>query len=125
MLARFAGEGAKALAKIKLPAPRVKGAKLDAADTAAELADKRAALDAELETVAREAREAEATKVARDAAMTRYDEVFGGTAGALSALLRVAGDRELAARVRPSLRRPGQTDAEADPGAEPAPAPAP
>ena len=42
----------------------------------------------------------------------------------LSALLTIGGEKELAQRVRPSSRRPGQVE-ETEPTPEPAPVPAP
>jgi len=50
----------------------------------------------------------------------RFGLVFARVAGTLSGLLLLSGQADLAARVRPSSRRPGQTAQEA--GDEPAPA---
>jgi hypothetical protein len=56
--------------------------------------------------VAREVREAQTTQAAKNGAMEGYDALFGGVAGLLSHLLLVAGERELAAKVKPSGRKP-------------------
>jgi hypothetical protein len=61
------------------------------------------------ELVEREAREAEATLVAKNAALAEYDATFSSVATVVSGLLRMGGSAELAARVRPSPRRPGRT----------------
>ncbi len=121
VLSRFAGEVATALGRVKLPAPRIKGAKLDLSETAGELRELRAGLDAELKGVAREVREAQATLDTRNQAIAAYDEAFGGGATTLTGLLRMAGKAELAARVRPSSRRPGQTASETEEGTPQAP----
>lgn len=78
--------------------------------------------------VDREAREAEATLIARNDAMQAYDQAFSRGAAAVASLFRLAGMDEHARRVRPSTRRPGQVaefvDAEgALPDAEPDAAP--
>jgi hypothetical protein len=39
----------------------------------------------------------------------KYDAAFSSTANIVSALLQIAGEKELAGRVRPSGRRAGQT----------------
>ncbi|MEM9463383.1 MAG: hypothetical protein AAGF11_55085 [Myxococcota bacterium] len=67
------------------------------------------ALSSALADVAREVREAEATLVAKNRALDEYDRTFGDVATLVSALLRIGGEVELAARVKPSTRRPGQT----------------
>ncbi|MBK8256402.1 MAG: hypothetical protein IPK82_27505 [Polyangiaceae bacterium] len=127
MLSRFSGEVIDALGKVKLPAPRIKGAKLDLGEIASNLNEKRAKLDQHLKAVQREVREAQATLEGKNEAMAAYDEVFAGVASVLSGLLRLAGRRELAAKVRPSTRRPGVTEdstgESADNAANPAPAP--
>ncbi len=68
-------------------------------------------LEASLDVVAREAREAEATQAQKDKAVTAYDRTFSLSAGLLEVLLRFAGEGGLADKVRPSARRPGTTAA--------------
>lgn len=109
VLSRFAGEVAAALATTALPAPRIAGAQIDTAATAAEILALKAALDTSLKDVAREVREAQVTLDAKNRGMADYDVAFAGWATAFSGLLRAAGKPELAAKVRPSSRRPGQT----------------
>lgn len=113
VLARFAGEVADRLERTTFPAPRIKGAKLDPADLADSLRTKRAALDKTFKAVQREVREAQATLTTRDKAMSAYDTCFSSVAATLNGLLRQSGHHDLAAKVRPSIRRPGQTAAEA------------
>jgi hypothetical protein len=119
VLSRFAGEGATQLARIKLPAPRIKGATLDIAETVSALQEHRAALDAQLKGVARELREAQATLDAKNQAMAAHDELFSSAATILTGLLRLSGKAELATKVRPSARRPGQTATDAEDSALP------
>ena len=116
VLSRFAGEVIRKLRDATPPPARVAGASLDLARAATELGDLTGALDEQLKHVQLEARQAQATVVAKASAMAAYDATFTGVAGTLSGLLRLAGERELAARVRPSGRRPGQTaEAAGDP----------
>ena len=109
VLSRFAGEVASLFEKVKLPTPRLPGVKLDTAGLAQELRGLRAALDQRIEAVAREVREAQVTLEAKNRAIAAYDRVFGSVATVLSGLLELGGHAELAAKVRPSSRRPGQT----------------
>lgn len=103
---------------------RLKGATFSGKAVADELEALMADVQSALDDVAREAREGEATLVKKRAAMSAFDTAFSGTASLLSALLTVAGTKELASRVRPSARRPGQAEgAEEDTGDEPKPAP--
>lgn len=119
VLARFSRAVEKNLTEIPLPASRVKGATLNAADVKATLSGLREALETRIEAVTREVREAQTTQSAKRQSMDTYDGMFGGVAGVLSHLLLVAGDRDLAAQVKPSARRPGQTAAQADEKPEP------
>jgi len=95
----------------------------DLAGAAAEIKALRKKLEGAIKDVAREVREAQATLDAKSTAMAAYDEAFGGVAAVLMGLLRLSGKPDLAAKVRPSPRRPGQTAADA--GDDPPPAPAP
>ncbi|MBK8256900.1 MAG: hypothetical protein IPK82_30035 [Polyangiaceae bacterium] len=113
VLSRFAGEVVDNLQKNKLPPPRIKGAKLDVAEVAASLSEKRDLLDKHLKSVQREVREAQKTLTDRNNAVAAHDAMFSGIATALSGLLLIAGKPELAARVKPSTRRPGETAEEA------------
>ncbi|MDB4931302.1 MAG: hypothetical protein JWM10_3786 [Myxococcaceae bacterium] len=101
-------------AKAKLPAPRRKAVRVDRKALGDELAAGLPALTAALKDVDRERREADATLAAKGKAMEGYDAAFRRGAGALTAMFRAAGLDDLAAKVRPSGRRPGQT-AEGEP----------
>jgi hypothetical protein len=106
------------LPKLRDRAPVVPGLRFDPAPYEAALPPAVAALRASLDDVRREAREAETTYTAKQRALATYDERFGAAASALTGLFHLAGEHELAARVRPSVRRPGRTQADAD-GEEP------
>ena len=108
-LMRHAEGVVEALKTAKLPKSRVRGATFHAKEWAERLTETAKALASALQDVAREAREAEATLVAKNRALAEHDRVFGDMATLVSALLRVGGEDELAARVRPSPKRPGQT----------------
>lgn len=100
------------LAEVLARYPGRRGLTLDAAELRAEVAAPRAALDAALAAVAREAREADATLAAKAAALADHDARFSTVAGLVAGLLTLAGRPELAARVRPSTRKAGRTEAE-------------
>lgn len=87
---------------------------IDPEQLVAPLREPTEALATALMAVERERREAEATLIARDAAMDAHDAAFGRGAAALAGLFRLAGMDAHAARVRPSRRRPGQVEALVD-----------
>ena len=64
-------------------------------------------------TQIKEVREAQATLDEKNRTLGSYDELFGCGATTLTGLLRMAGKAELAAKVKPSTRRPGQTASDA------------
>ncbi|WP_437928234.1 hypothetical protein WMF37_03010 [Sorangium sp. So ce291] len=113
-LERFAGEVTRALSK-ELPRPRRKGVRWDADDAVLRIERLRDALLSHLKDVAREAREAKATRMAKSTAIALYDERFGRVATFLGGVFRLAGHTDLANQVRPSSRRSGQTEVDATP----------
>lgn len=114
-LARFAQGVLEKLGKSALPKSRVAGARFDAAEAATELRALHAELERALQGVDLEAREAEATLVRKQAALDDYDARFTAVATVLEGLYRLAGLTELAGRLRPSVRRAGQTAIEEEP----------
>jgi len=116
VLERFAGEVISGIQAKPLPKPRYKGVKWDPTETIAKIETLRTDLQSHLADVAREVREAEATLRAKVDAIVAYDERFSGVATFLVGLFRLAGETALAERVRPSSRRPGQTEADASGG---------
>jgi hypothetical protein len=113
VLARFSQTVENNLEGVKLPSSRIKGAKLDKTDTVGTLSALRQTLEQRLQAVAREVREAQATQATKDRAMDGFDGFFAASATVVSGVLRLVGMPELAARLRPSGRRPGQTAAQA------------
>ena len=114
VLGRHAEGVVQALRTTPLPESRVRGATFHAEEWADRLTEHTDALSSALADVAREAREAEGTLVAKNRALAEHDQVFSDVASLVSAVLRMGGQPELAARVRPSSRRPGQTHAIAE-----------
>jgi len=94
---------------VKLPAPRRRGLSLDRLAFAEELAAELPPLERALAAVAREAREAEATLRHKRTAMESNDRAFSRGAAFLSATFSLGGLDDLAARLKPSARHPGET----------------
>ncbi|AKF06630.1 hypothetical protein [Sandaracinus amylolyticus] len=94
-------------ADVVLPAPESDAIALDRRRLAARLREPLDALGAALADVTREEKEADATQLAKNAAMDAHDHGFPRLAGLLAALARAAGLDDLAARMRPSGRRAG------------------
>lgn len=91
------------------PAPKLPSMKFVHAEWRALLEAPVAALGEALDAVALDRRENELTLTEKHRAIAAYDAAFRGTATALAGLFTAAGRDDLAARVRPSTRRAGQT----------------
>ena len=118
---RLAGEISEALGKVALPKPVVKAVKrVDPEPWVEQLEGPRERLGHALADVAREAREAQATQIAKNRAVSAYDEAFSTCVAFGAALLRLVGEHEHAERLRPSARRPGTLEEDEAPAGEPA-----
>lgn len=108
-LLRAVGPGLKA----RKPPKSLPGVKIDIGVMQKRIADVEKPLAAALDEVASEERQAQGTLAKKDAAIRSYDVAFRQAAGLLSGMLDLAGLDALAARVRPSVARPGRTVADA------------
>lgn len=109
------------LEKWNPPEPRHRGLTFDKRYWLEVLGTPVTELDSVLTHLDREARELEATQVVKNRALESYRDCFSKTANLVSTMLELAGEDELARKVRPSARKPGQTlDAEDTPPAKPA-----
>lgn len=123
MLVPYAKNVEENLDRATLPTPRIPGASLDKAAIISRIGALRQTLDQAIQSVAREVREAQATQSAKDAAMDSFDRFFSLGADTTSSLFRLGGMPDQAAKVRPSVRRPGQTVTDEE-SADPTHAPA-
>lgn len=117
-LSHFAGEVVKSLREKDFPAPKRSGVSWSPAKEADKVDKLRATLDTAIADVVREAREAQGTLADKNAAIATYDTAFSRASKVLEGIFTLAGETALADRVRPSTRRPGQTEEQA-PQAEP------
>jgi len=102
------------------PAPRLRSIQFDNAEWIELLETPVATLGVALEEVAKDRKQNELTLGEKNRAVEAYDFAFRATANVLMGLFVAAGRDDLAARVRPSARRAGQTaeDAPSPPSGE-------
>ena len=105
----FAQEVVIALRIDSLPEPKVLGTSIDTGFWADKIEALRVRLNNSVENLGNELRQSEQTMITKNQAVADYDEYFARTANALVGLFRLAGEKELAKRVRPSTRKPGRT----------------
>lgn len=98
-----------AAASEELPEARFSSLPVDPASLAAEIRPRVARLGEALEEVTREVRRAEASLLAKDEAVARFDRTFQWAARIAEVSFKLVELHEIAKRVRPSTRRPGIT----------------
>jgi hypothetical protein len=112
---RLARHVVGAIPEVRLDKPLFPGASIDLTAMVQQLTADADDLQRHLEEVAREVREAQVAKASRDQAMEKHDANFSQVANLMMALLRLAGQPELADRFRPSQRTPGQMESDETP----------
>ena len=113
-LNRFANEVIIALKSSSLPEPKVEGTSIDINFWIGKLETLKEQLNIKVEDVGREQRESEQTMIAKNQAVEDFDEYFSRVSNALIGLYRLAGEEELADRVRLSSRKTGRTAPDED-----------
>ncbi len=115
-LLRMGRTVADSIDQIPSPTPKIPGYQMNPALFSAPVRSLALEMEGLTAKVATEEREAEATLTAKYASIEAYDGAFSAAANLVSTLLEISGQRDLAKRVRPSSKRPGQTaeDAPAD-----------
>lgn len=108
---RMGADVASALEEKALPKLRIAGVnEVSAAPWITKLKKPLKRLDAASKDVAREAREAEKTLVTKNRALDSFEQAFGAGAAAGWGLLTAVGDKEHAARISMSPRRPSSSN---------------
>lgn len=99
-----------------LPVPTPWSAKLvvGALDLADEVSPRVARLEAVLAHVRQEKKELTTAQMARNEAIQHFDQTFVWVSNTCESLFSLAGEKELARRVRPSSTRPGRTEEDPD-----------
>lgn len=97
----------------ELPEQSLPGVTIDIDVMQQRIAEVEGPLAAALDEVAREERQAQGTLAKKNASIRAYDDAFRQAASLISGMLDLAGLEALAARVRPSVARPGRTVADA------------
>jgi len=94
---------------LRLPPPLLPGWSIDISGWVENLEPLVSEFEAALQEVANGRRDAEATLLAKKKAIEEYDRVFLKVAHLMESLYRLGDLDRLAAKVRPSTRRAGQT----------------
>jgi hypothetical protein len=105
LLVAQARNAAKLLRKKRPAGAKVGNAKLVLTDIADAIDESAENLSSALSAVERERREAQTAMIARDKAAERWERVYGGVAEILVGLAFIAGEDELALRIRPTARK--------------------
>ncbi|MEW5853034.1 MAG: hypothetical protein AB2A00_29895 [Myxococcota bacterium] len=106
---RVATQVHEGLKSVPPPAPLVEEFTFNPEKYRAQIALKLPELSQALKDVSREGKEADDTLNRKNKAIASYDATFSQVANLTSALLEFIGEKDLAGKVRPSSRRPGQT----------------
>ncbi len=104
--------------KVELPTLDLDGIQIDLVATATQLSGEADLLDQLLVELDRARKDAEVTRQAKNDAIDLFDDVLLWVGRALESYFHLAGMHDLAARVRPSARRPGRRAAEEDSGSD-------
>ena len=95
---------------LDLSGARFDALKFEAAELAQKLVQEVGPLERRIDELAREERQTEASKLAKDDALEAYNQLFLNFARTVESLFRLAGLEEVARRIRPSATRPGVTE---------------
>ncbi len=96
--------------EVEVADPGFRTFQMDALEVSADFEAEYEELKGLVQELNRENRRSDATVIAKQKAMDRYDEKFRWIAGCLESLYHLAGQHELAERVKPSTRRSGRTE---------------
>ena len=119
-LAALGVEVAKRLPKLASKKPVLEGVTISLDTLGRGLAEQAGKLDAANKATGREKKEAEQTLVAKQREVARHGRLFRGSASSIEGLARLAGEDDLADRVRPSPTRAGVTESDPEPTPSPA-----
>lgn len=98
--------------KVELPSIDLDGIQVELAPIGTQLGAEAGELEDVLVDIDRERKNAQTTRKAKNDAIAEFDRMYLWVGRALETYFNLAGMHELAARVRPSIKRPGRRDVE-------------